>query len=383
MKTMDIYLTSQEAQYGCQKVVSLPNQVSPLNLKLKPGMRNNTKLVINNALFYSRNGTIATIPVKVTIHVEQAKNINPVSRKPKGKHRILKLIAFFWFIGLCVAISSVADQNKTSSNPSSGSGSGAMSSIQTDASSGGGQQAPDDTAAPNAPKQTYTDIPAVLLQAGWDSFGDTQYWPKFEFFADGQCDVWINLGYDYCKMTSTYEVYQYSGGLRAIACDISTLYLDNCLWNSIYLLESEDGTWDYHGTPIGFTDISNSFVSANSGTVSTPATAVRDPILSIDHYWVTEGDKDDLRINWVNSGKVSFDFGVYRMFDYENQIGFCTPDGSVYCFLNGIDNTGIYQADGLIRLKFQEHSISLEFLSAIDSEHIYLQDYVGQTYIFQ
>lgn len=234
---------------------------------------------------------------------------------------------------------------------------------------------------PNTPGQIYTDIPTTLLQEGWAAFAGTlEYCPKFEFYPDGQFNMWINLAHEYVKETSTFEVYQYSGGLRAIACDVSTV----APYENIYLLETEEGTWDYYGTSAGFTDINSCFTSADSSTVSAPAISVQDPNLSTGYHWMTKGGEDELSINWVNSGKVSFGLDIYRLCGYTNQIGLCAPDGAVYCFLNGADGRDVSsQPDGLVRLTFQADSISLEFLSATDSEHVYWRDYVGQTYIFR
>lgn len=247
---------------------------------------------------------------------------------------------------------------------------------------GGGQQSSDSAVTPSMPDQDYTDIPSVLLQEGWSSFGAPEYCPKFEFFTDGRFNMWINWGSQYEQAASTYQVYQYSDGSRTIACDVSTIPLYDPLWNKIYLVESERGVWNYCGTPAGITDISCRFVTSGSDTVSVPAASVRDINLSTKYVWMTENYENDLSFNWADSGKLSFNLGLYRMGSYENQSGFRAPDGAVYCFLNGVENTGVSQADGMVRLTFQEHSISLEFLAAIDSADVYLKDYVGQTYLF-
>ena len=160
------------------------------------------------------------------------------------------------------------------------------------------------------------------------------------------------------------------------------LTLEDCLWPRIYLLETTEGDWKYRGTPIGFTDISCRFEGTDPAVVSAPVTSVQDPGVAAGQSWTTEGGEDELSINWVAAGKVSFNFGVYRVLGYEDQMGFCAPDGALYCFLNGAAQTGTDQADGLVRLTFQGNSASLEFLSA-GAGSGYLRDYVGQTYLFQ
>lgn len=70
VKIAHIYLTRQEAQRGCKKIIFLPNQVTPHKLKLRPGTQNNMTETVLNVRFYGGNGTITRIPVKTIVHVE-------------------------------------------------------------------------------------------------------------------------------------------------------------------------------------------------------------------------------------------------------------------------------------------------------------------------
>lgn len=401
MKIANVFLTKEEAQYGCKKLLTLPGQAAPLSLVLNPGTQDNTKLRIYNAQFYSTDGRIVTVPVEVFIHVKGG--VSTVDRKKKSSHWFLKALGALLLIGIGVGIGT----NSQRTQPKSGGGTVSMPNTILDILADNSQFAANNpggdpvksggsagavtpnaennvdstgtsgTAAPNM--QTGTNIPAVLLQKGWENFGSSEYCPKFEFFSDGTYRMWYNLGDEYGSFDATYEVYQYSDGSRAISCDFSALYLENCLWKRVYLVESSGG-WKYQGASLGFTDSSCSFVKTDSSAVPVSVTSVQTPGVAAGSHWATDGVQDELTINWVDAGKVNFDFDVYRIYGFENQTGFCTPDGSVYCYLS----VGEDSLDGLVRLTFQEQSISLEFLTAESGRSHYLGDYyVGNTYIFR
>lgn len=391
MKTTDIFLSVDEARCGCRRMVSLPKQTAPLNLTLRPGIRDNTKLIVNNAWFYDRGGRVARIPVKVTVHV--AENVNPVGRKKKSGHWVLKMFALLLLIGIGISLSSPEDKGNALSNPDAAdlsdifrdafAGGNGVSGTLPAAPSGGGQTAAGNKGSSGAVSpdaRTGTDIPAVLLQEGWKNFGSPEYCPKVEFFPEGKFRMWINLGDDYCSFDATYEVYQYSDGSRTISCDISSLSLEDCTWKRLYLVESAGGGWKYQGASIGFTDSSCSFVKADSGTVYASVTSVQTPGVTAGSHWATDGVCDELTINWRDFGKVNFDLDVYRMWTFEDQTGFCAPDGAVYCCLS--TDTG--HPEGLVRITFQKQNVSLEFLTAGGpGESILGNYYVGQTYIFR
>ena len=378
MKKTTIYLTSEEVRTGCQKWLALPGQVAPMRINLPPGFRDKQKLIVNNARFHDKRGTVATIPVCVKIRVR------PVKTKKKWWKAVVAVFAVLFLIGVVeVGIESGKSKTTTSSYGDGEIRDGGdshpeiapeISNGSTDsgvAASGNGQ---------SASESVYTDIPRVLLQGGWNEIkGTSEYCPRIEFYEDGQFKMWVNLGYDYCEATSTYTVYVYDGGPRMIACNTGFLHVDYpLLADSFYLVESGDGVWSYEGEAIGFTDSSCGFQKAEQATFSVSAKHVEVPDFSkYGREWGTEGYADDLTIHWIDGGQVCFSFGVYRMFGYENQVAVCLPGKHAYCFLRG--DTG--EPVGLIELSFLDEAVALTFLSANERSG-YVRGYVGQTILY-
>lgn len=401
MKTVNLYLSSMEAQYGCQKTLSLPGQVTPLRISLKPGIRNRQRIMIKNAQFYDGYGNVSTILICVRIFVNSSGKVKNQGKSSKAG-KVMRTVAAVAVLLSTIYLFAPKKSPSTVSGSNAAQGNGIGPNIQAEepaygppADNGrqgnsssvkaGGTQENEVNAAfdatSDAPGAGYTSIPTVLIQQNWQNrFDSPEYLPRFVFYEDGRCDMWINLGYTYYKETLTYQVYEYDTGPRTIVCDTSVVHLDERLASEIYLVESEGGCWSYYGDAIGFTGITESFSKADESTISVPRKYVKAAEFSkYGHSWGSLGG-DELTIDWIDGGLVYLNFSIYRMFGYDNQVAVSVPGKTAYCFLNN-DEDYDWAADGCIKLTFLDHGVSLQVLSASENSG-YLRDYVGQTIAF-
>lgn len=115
MKTVNLYLSSMEAQYGCQKTLSLPGQVAPLRINLKPGIRNQQRIMIKNARFYDGRGNTSIIPVCVRIFVNSGGKVK--NRRPFSKARkIMCAVAAVWILLSTIYLFAPKKSSNTVSN---------------------------------------------------------------------------------------------------------------------------------------------------------------------------------------------------------------------------------------------------------------------------
>lgn len=405
VKTVNLYLSSTEAQYGCQKTLSLPGQVAPLRINLKPGIRNKQCIMIKNAQFYDGRGKVSTIPVCVRIFVNSGGKVrNQRSSSKAGK--IVRTVAAVAVLLSTIYLFAPKKLSNTASGSNAVQGNGISSGTQAEkparvpqndnggqgnsssAGTGGTQGSEANTyfdsnsgiSSFSASGAGYTDIPTVLIQENWGLFDSPEYFPRFVFYEDGHCDMWINLGYGYSKEVLTYQVYEYDTGPRAIVCNTSVLYLEDRLASEIYLVESEGGVWGYYGDTIGFTGIAEIFSKADESTISVPKKYVEMAEFSkYGRIWENQ-EGDALTIDWIDGGFVYLNFGIYRMLAYENQVAVSAPNKTAYCFLYNAGSSD-WTADGCIKLTFLDYGVSLQVLSA-SKDSGYLRDYVGQTIVF-
>lgn len=116
MKQSCLYISDMEARNGCQKFLKLPGQVAPVRINLPPGMKNEQRLVINNAQFHDKGGIIETIPVSVTIYVQSEKFSGTAYRKSTlaGKKKWIPIVVVALICIVFIAVSSQGGSRRLS-----------------------------------------------------------------------------------------------------------------------------------------------------------------------------------------------------------------------------------------------------------------------------
>ena len=70
-RTASITVSGREARQGAFKTLNMPQLSAPLRFRVKPGTKNGTQIMVNNAVFANPDGGTMLIPVRVTVHVRR------------------------------------------------------------------------------------------------------------------------------------------------------------------------------------------------------------------------------------------------------------------------------------------------------------------------
>ena len=206
-------------------------------------------------------------------------------------------------------------------------------------------------------QEGYSFIPAEICLQDWEG-GIEELCPSITFRDDMICDIRFNMCEFVQDFSAGYELLINQSGDRAIKVDLTNVVIGDSRaegFTYFYLIEVEEGLWQYYGASTGYTYSWSLYEATNKNTVLSKNKYVEEINEDITgEYQLVDGNVlDILTVEDFTNGEITFDTVWHRTAGMNNVTG--TSLGSIIPFHYEEYNEGLneyfYATTGILEIK--------------------------------